>query len=63
MVGLEHDIGHGLAAHVVTRQIGVNAHIVVENLRYLPFRDSTVDRFLSYSVIQHFNKEGADVTF
>jgi len=58
-VGIDPQLGAVLAARRVAAQLGVPAHFVVGDARYLPFRDNTFDYAWSYSVLQHFARVDA----
>ncbi|HEX8847948.1 MAG TPA: methyltransferase domain-containing protein [Gemmatimonadaceae bacterium] len=58
-VGIDPSLQALRAAQRVARQLGVRAHFVCGDGRYLPFQTRTFDVVYSYSVLQHFAK--ADV--
>ena len=51
-----------LAARRISRQLGVEADLVVGDTRYLPFADKCFDVVFSFGVLQHFSKENARIT-
>lgn len=58
-IGLDPSLGAVLAAKRVAAQLGLDAHFVVGDARYLPFRSASIDVAFSYSVLQHFAKDAA----
>ena len=56
-VGLDPNLDAVRAARRVSRQLGVEAHFVVGDARYLPFVGESFDVVYSYSVLQHLAKE------
>ena len=58
-VGIDPSLGAVMAARRVAKQLGVPAHFVVGDARYLPFAERTFDGVYSYSVIQHFSRDDA----
>src|SRR5271170_1154160 len=58
-VGIDPSLKGIRAARQVARQLGIQAHYVVADGRYLPFADGTFDQVFSYSVLQHLSKENA----
>jgi SAM-dependent methyltransferase len=62
-VGIDPQLGAVLAARRVAEQMGVPAHFVVADARFLPFRPSAFDYAWSYSVLQHFSREDALTSF
>ena len=46
-----------MAAKRTARQLGVEAAYLVGDARFLPFKDSAIDRVFSYSVLQHFSRD------
>lgn len=57
--GIDPQLGAVMAARRVAAQLGVPAHFVVADGRYLPFPDGAFDGIWSYSVLQHFSKQDA----
>ena len=57
VVGLDPSLGAVMAARRVNRQLGLTAHFVVADARYLPFPRSATDVVFSYSVLQHLSDE------
>jgi SAM-dependent methyltransferase len=55
-VGIDPSLKGIQAARRVAGQLGVEAHYVVGDARYLPFADATFDVAFSYSVFQHFSR-------
>jgi SAM-dependent methyltransferase/uncharacterized protein YbaR (Trm112 family) len=58
-VGLDPSLGAVLAARRITKQLGLEAHFVVGDARFLPFASHSFDVVFSYSVIQHFSEQDA----
>jgi SAM-dependent methyltransferase/uncharacterized protein YbaR (Trm112 family) len=58
-VGIDPQLGAVLAARRVAEQLGVNAHFVVGDARFPPFRAGAFDYAWSYSVLQHFSRDDA----
>ena len=56
-VGIDPSLKALRAAQRVSRQLGVEAHYVVADGRFLPFRDEAFERVFSYSVLQHLGPE------
>ena len=56
-IGIDPSLKGIRAARHVARQLGVDAHYVVADGRYLPFTDATFDQVFSYSVLQHLSGE------
>lgn len=56
-VGIDHNLDAVRAAYRVARQLGVSAHYLVADVRYLPFPGGIFDIVFSYSVLQHFSKD------
>jgi SAM-dependent methyltransferase/uncharacterized protein YbaR (Trm112 family) len=61
-VGIDPSLKGIRAARHVARQLGIEAHYVVADGRYLPFAGGTFDQVFSYSVLQHLSKENARLT-
>jgi SAM-dependent methyltransferase len=59
VIGIDPYLPGVQAAKRVAAQLGVDAHFVVADGRYIPFASSTFDLVHSYSVLQHFSE--ADV--
>lgn len=55
-VGIDPDLEAIMAARRVADQLGISAHYLVGDARFLPFRSRTFDVAFSYSVLQHFAK-------
>jgi SAM-dependent methyltransferase len=53
-VGIDPSLKGIRAARQVAQQLGIEAHYVVADGRYLPFANGTFDQVFSYSVLQHF---------
>ena len=58
-VGIDPSLNGIRSARKVARQLGVKAHYVVADGRYLPFADGSFDQVFSYSVLQHLSRENA----
>ena len=61
-VGIDPSLKGIRAARHVAQQLGIEAHYVVADGRYLPFASGTFDQVFSYSVLQHLSKENARLT-
>jgi len=61
-VGIDPSLKGIRAARNVAQQLGIEAHYVVGDGRYLPFASGTFDQVFSYSVLQHLSKENARLT-
>ena len=61
-VGIDPSLKGVRAARRVAQQLGIDAHYVVADGRYLPFGEGAFDQVFSYSVLQHFSKEDARTT-
>lgn len=61
-VGLDPKLEALLAAQRVMKQLGVEAHFVAGDARFLPFADHVFDQVFSYSVLQHFAKDNVRQT-
>lgn len=61
-VGIDPSLGAVMAAKRVAASLGSNAVFLVGDARYLPFRTASVDQVFSYSVLQHFSREDANLT-
>ena len=57
VVGIDPSLGAVMAARRAARQLGVEAAYLVGDARFLPFKDSAIDRVFSYSVLQHFSRD------
>jgi SAM-dependent methyltransferase/uncharacterized protein YbaR (Trm112 family) len=55
-IGVDPTLGAVRAATRVAKQLGVTAHFVTGDARYLPLRTATIDVAFSYSVLQHLAK-------
>jgi ubiquinone/menaquinone biosynthesis C-methylase UbiE/uncharacterized protein YbaR (Trm112 family) len=55
-VGIDPMLGGVRAAARVARQLGLTAHFIVGDARYVPLQPETVDVAFSYSVLQHMAK-------
>lgn len=60
-VGIDPSLGAIMAAKRVARHLGVPALFLVADARYLPFHDQVFQTAFSYSVLQHFSKEDANL--
>lgn len=56
-IGIDPSLKSIRAAKRVARQLGVNAHYVVADGRFLPFADRAFRQVFSYSVLQHLSRE------
>jgi SAM-dependent methyltransferase len=63
VVGIDPSLGAVLAARRVACQLGLDAGFVVGDARFLPFAGESFDAAFSYSVIQHFSKDDARLSF
>jgi len=61
-VGIDPSLKGIRSARRVAKQLGVEAHYVVADGRYLPFANGTFDQAFSYSVLQHLSKQNARFT-
>jgi SAM-dependent methyltransferase/uncharacterized protein YbaR (Trm112 family) len=61
-VGIDPSLKGIRSARRVAQQLGIEAHYVVADGRYLPFAQGTFDQVFSYSVLQHLSKENARLT-
>ena len=61
-VGIDPSLKGIRAARQVALHLGIQAHYVVADGRYLPFVNGTFDQVFSYSVLQHLSKENARLT-
>ena len=57
-VGIDPSLDAIMAAKRVAKQLGITAHFIVADARYLPFKENSFDFVFSYSVLQHLEKEG-----
>ena len=62
-VGLDPSLGAVLAAKRLAKRLGLPFHGVVADVRFLPFRTDSFDVAFSYSVLQHFSKSDARMSF
>jgi SAM-dependent methyltransferase len=62
VIGIDPSLKGVLAARRVCRQLGIDAHFLVADGRFLPFSDGTFGRVFSYSVLQHLSKENVRIT-
>lgn len=56
-IGIDPSLKSIRAARRVARQLGVKAHYVVADGRFLPFADGAIHQAFSYSVLQHLSRE------
>jgi SAM-dependent methyltransferase/uncharacterized protein YbaR (Trm112 family) len=61
-VGIDPSLEAVGAARRVAAQLGVRAHFVVADGRFLPFRQNVFDVVFSYSVLQHFSRSDVRTT-
>jgi SAM-dependent methyltransferase len=61
-VGIDPSLDAVLAARRVSKQLGAETDFVVGDARFLPFADDSFDVGFSYSVLQHFSKENAEMS-
>jgi len=59
-VGIDPQIGALLAAKRIAKKMGIKAHFICGDGRYLPIKDNSVDVVFSYSVIQHLSYQDAE---
>jgi SAM-dependent methyltransferase len=59
VVGIDPSLGALMAARRVAKSLGLSAHFVCADARYLPFANGAFDNMFSYSVVQHFSKSDA----
>lgn len=55
-IGIDPTLGAVRAASRVAKQLGITAHFVAGDARYLPLRDASAGVTFSYSVLQHLAK-------
>ena len=60
-VGIDPSLQGIRAARQVAQQLGVEAHYVVADGRYLPFAEDSFDQVFSYSVLQHLSKQNVHI--
>jgi SAM-dependent methyltransferase len=58
-IGVDPQLVAVRAAQRVARQLGVDAHFICADARFIPLRSVSVDAAFSYSVLQHFAKDDA----
>ena len=63
VVGVDPSLGTLLAAKRITERLGLDAKFVCGDARFLPFSAESFERIFSYSVIQHFSYQNAEVSF
>ena len=56
-IGIDPSLKSVRAARRVAAQLGVDAHYLVADGRFLPFREGMFDKVFSYSVLQHLSKQ------
>lgn len=56
-IGIDPSLKSVRAARRVAQQLGVEAHYVVADGRFLPFSERTFHQVFSYSVLQHLSRE------
>lgn len=61
-VGIDPSLGAVMAGRRVARALGVHALFIVGDARYLPIKAASIDQVFSYSVLQHFSREDAEIT-
>jgi SAM-dependent methyltransferase/uncharacterized protein YbaR (Trm112 family) len=61
-VGIDPSLKGIRAARQVAQHLGIEAHYVVADGRYLPFANGTFDQVFSYSVLQHLSRENVRLT-
>ncbi len=59
--GVDPSLGAVLAARRTAAKLGLDATFVVGDALKLPFAPGSFDQIFSYSVIQHFSKENAEI--
>ena len=62
VVGIDPSLKGICAARHVAQQLGIEAHYVVGDGRYLPFANDTFQQIFSYSVLQHLSKQNTRLT-
>lgn len=62
VIGIDPHLDAVLAAYRVAAQLGVRATFIAADARFLPFKDSSIDRIFSYSVLQHFAVDDLKIT-
>ena len=60
-IGLDPSLRSVCAARRVAQRLGVEAHFIVGDGRYLPFADNSIDQVFSYSVLQHLSKQDTSI--
>jgi len=60
-VGIDPSLKGIRAARQVAQRLGVEAHYVVADGRYLPFADGSFDQVFSYSVLQHLSPDNVSL--
>jgi ubiquinone/menaquinone biosynthesis C-methylase UbiE len=61
-VGIDPSLKGIRAARRVAMQLGIRAHCVVADGRFLPFADRTFSQVFSYSVLQHISRAEVEQT-
>lgn len=59
-IGIDPQIGALLAAKRITEKLGIKAHFICGDGRFLPIKENSLDAVYSYSVIQHLSFEDAE---
>ena len=59
-IGIDPQIGAVLAAKRAAKQLGVEAHFICADARYLPIQENLADAVFSYSVLQHLSREDVE---
>jgi SAM-dependent methyltransferase len=61
VIGIDPSLDAILAARRVAQQLGVTAHFLVADARFLPFRAGSFEVVFSYSVLQHFSESNVEL--
>lgn len=61
VVGIDHSLFPVRAARRIAKKMNLDAHFLVADARFLPFKPEMFDVIFSFSVIQHLKKEEARI--